>query len=333
MWLTSASFNQLQNISSPGTFRIKSLKKPIITPKMPRVRKKNRKAIKPEPVCRICRAPGCDENKLVEPCLCKGSIAEVHLRCLEDWLNSYSETTNCEICLFEYTVEDVYTYPMFKSIGIWVERELSWNDICTVLLMIIRMLLAVFESFYAFPRFSQFFTIFNAHSLFMLVYIGAIVKIFRKSGIAEVIHTLVAFVPAACIIQIYLFYERLRGNDAITFVGLVIRAMLAVGETILVFLSCFHSTKETMVHRMMAMILMSFKTNLAIGQLVLGSSKILFLDELHNIAEIEMQLSLFINMAYSMYLTISIHNTVEYIEDWWEWWTENKRIILKNHVE
>lgn len=57
--------------------------------------------------CRICLS--CDEQEdLIAPCLCMGSVRWVHRGCLDEWraqelrLNSFS---HCELCKFEYRVQ------------------------------------------------------------------------------------------------------------------------------------------------------------------------------------------------------------------------------------
>ena len=52
--------------------------------------------------CRICL----DEGELISPCLCTGTSAYVHEQCLLKWLNM-SGRTDCEICKYEYRVEEV----------------------------------------------------------------------------------------------------------------------------------------------------------------------------------------------------------------------------------
>lgn len=49
-----------------------------------------------EGVCRVCRA-GVEEGVLMHPCLCKGSIREVHEQCLIQWLDK-SKKNQCELC-------------------------------------------------------------------------------------------------------------------------------------------------------------------------------------------------------------------------------------------
>ncbi|KAJ2944832.1 hypothetical protein O0L34_g1726 [Tuta absoluta] len=48
-------------------------------------------------VCRICMTRG--RERLISPCNCKGSLANVHLSCLERWLNQVGRN-HCELCGF-----------------------------------------------------------------------------------------------------------------------------------------------------------------------------------------------------------------------------------------
>lgn len=68
--------------------------------------------------CRICLLEGAgDEDPLIAPCACKGSIAHVHLGCLRHWVNlrlNLSDTSggsffyrplSCELCKSNYPVQ------------------------------------------------------------------------------------------------------------------------------------------------------------------------------------------------------------------------------------
>jgi len=52
--------------------------------------------------CRICLEGG----DLISPCKCSGTAAYVHEECLVKWIN-VSGRTDCEICKYEYTFEEV----------------------------------------------------------------------------------------------------------------------------------------------------------------------------------------------------------------------------------
>ncbi len=81
------------------------------------------------PFCRICHEGGDGDNEpLISPCRCSGSVALVHRQCLERWLSSQTHNANnsnnnnneensgsvaldpndarsCELCGFAYSVE------------------------------------------------------------------------------------------------------------------------------------------------------------------------------------------------------------------------------------
>ena len=62
--------------------------------------------------CRICMADEfTDEDPLISPCACAGSLKAVHLRCLQRWVESrkiqgdgtfYWKSIDCEICKTKY---------------------------------------------------------------------------------------------------------------------------------------------------------------------------------------------------------------------------------------
>ncbi|CAG0894520.1 unnamed protein product [Cyprideis torosa] len=51
--------------------------------------------------CRICHSSGRLE-KLVSPCKCKGTMVNVHVKCLETWLQQKG-SQRCELCGFEFS--------------------------------------------------------------------------------------------------------------------------------------------------------------------------------------------------------------------------------------
>lgn len=66
-------------------------------------------------VCRIClcsndvdsadRYAPRDANPLIQPCLCKGSMAFVHVRCLQRWrAEQGKQAYQCEICQYSYNI-------------------------------------------------------------------------------------------------------------------------------------------------------------------------------------------------------------------------------------
>lgn len=71
-------------------------------------------------VCRICHANTVNE-RLISPCYCKGSMAYVHLSCLERWLNQ-SSRSYCELCKYHYNAEEKQRYGLCESIRLWVRH-------------------------------------------------------------------------------------------------------------------------------------------------------------------------------------------------------------------
>ena len=56
------------------------------------IRKHSNKNIKNKPICRICYGEDTnEENPLICPCICKGSMKYIHYLCLKNWLNSKIE--------------------------------------------------------------------------------------------------------------------------------------------------------------------------------------------------------------------------------------------------
>ena len=52
------------------------------------------------PICRICHCSGEDEP-LIEPCRCAGSVRFAHETCLRTWIIG-STSTSCELCNYEF---------------------------------------------------------------------------------------------------------------------------------------------------------------------------------------------------------------------------------------
>ena len=69
-----------------------------------------------QPVCRICLSEEEEGNPLISPCKCTGSLSNIHLECIREWLegkkhmketpyvNSYIwKQLECEICKNPYS--------------------------------------------------------------------------------------------------------------------------------------------------------------------------------------------------------------------------------------
>lgn len=70
-------------------------------------------------VCRICHASNVPGENLISPCRCKGSLAYVHLSCLETWINE-SFRLSCELCGYNYRSVQTRRYTLCESLKIWL---------------------------------------------------------------------------------------------------------------------------------------------------------------------------------------------------------------------
>ncbi|XP_031328447.1 E3 ubiquitin-protein ligase MARCH2-like [Photinus pyralis] len=71
-------------------------------------------------LCRICHANSTSEH-LISPCNCKGTLAYVHMTCLERWLNE-SSRNYCELCMFHYDAVQTLRYGFWEGILTWVRH-------------------------------------------------------------------------------------------------------------------------------------------------------------------------------------------------------------------
>lgn len=79
--------------------------------------------------CRICRGEASDDQPLIHPCKCRGSIKYIHQDCLMEWLNhSNKSTKQCDICNTPYKFRTIYDPHMPASMPldeIWRKVHLS----------------------------------------------------------------------------------------------------------------------------------------------------------------------------------------------------------------
>lgn len=91
-----------------------------------------------KPLCRLCYGTKYDDSNLIEPCLCKGTVAKVHRKCLENWLNRIG-SKRCDLCLFEFKCKETLRYGLWQSIRIWTRqyrrRRYLMADFCLFLTM------------------------------------------------------------------------------------------------------------------------------------------------------------------------------------------------------
>ena len=66
----------------------------------------------PEPgsyCCRICYDGEVDDDEMLIPCQCAGSMSYVHRGCLDEWRKTSFEIkaiSHCTLCGFEFRIED-----------------------------------------------------------------------------------------------------------------------------------------------------------------------------------------------------------------------------------
>jgi hypothetical protein len=91
-------------------------------------------------VCKICYGSTEDEeNKLINPCLCEGTMRYVHQSCLKQWIinksQEYDEKIKCEICQalfnFKLKIKHVFSRQKFKKL-----MELLFSDLLKFLFLV-----------------------------------------------------------------------------------------------------------------------------------------------------------------------------------------------------
>jgi hypothetical protein len=78
--------------------------------------------IEEESICRICFEEEIDiSNKLISPCLCRGTQKYIHNNCLKEWRivneNNPEKRDKCEICNFHFVINNRQNY------SIYIERN------------------------------------------------------------------------------------------------------------------------------------------------------------------------------------------------------------------
>uniref|UniRef100_A0A8C4R8K1 RING-type E3 ubiquitin transferase n=1 Tax=Eptatretus burgeri TaxID=7764 RepID=A0A8C4R8K1_EPTBU len=81
-------------------------------------------------ICRICHCEGDEENVLIMPCHCTGSLRFVHQSCLQQWIKS-SDTRCCELCKYDFIMES-----KMKPLQKWEKLQMTASEqrkiICSV---------------------------------------------------------------------------------------------------------------------------------------------------------------------------------------------------------
>ena len=86
--------------------------------------------------CRICHEGDTEDEKLISPCSCSGSMGLIHRTCIEKWLSTVNQDT-CEICKEKFLVSK-HSRPFLS----WLltpavgddQRNLLGDTVCFVLL-------------------------------------------------------------------------------------------------------------------------------------------------------------------------------------------------------
>ncbi|XP_075467140.1 uncharacterized protein LOC142501294 isoform X3 [Ascaphus truei] len=101
-------------------------------------------------LCRICHCEGDDENPLITPCHCTGSLHFVHQACLQQWIKS-SDTRCCELCKFEFIMET-----KLKPLRKWEKLQMSSSErrkiMCSVTFHIIAITCVVWSLYVLIDR-------------------------------------------------------------------------------------------------------------------------------------------------------------------------------------
>lgn len=104
---------------------------------------KNREETKGEKLCRICYDSEDDGvNTLISPCLCKGSIENVHIKCLQEWIR-HKVTDTCEMCNHKYTNQAIQIYTLLESFCLWAHESLTKIEINEIFLLFLISLLLI----------------------------------------------------------------------------------------------------------------------------------------------------------------------------------------------
>ncbi|XP_053603659.1 E3 ubiquitin-protein ligase MARCHF2-like isoform X2 [Plodia interpunctella] len=73
-------------------------------------------------MCRICHggeALSAELGQLISACSCRGTVARVHVKCLERWLTE-SGKSRCELCGTRYITRRVHRYGVPRALVMWI---------------------------------------------------------------------------------------------------------------------------------------------------------------------------------------------------------------------
>uniref|UniRef100_A0A8D0GH05 RING-type E3 ubiquitin transferase n=1 Tax=Sphenodon punctatus TaxID=8508 RepID=A0A8D0GH05_SPHPU len=101
-------------------------------------------------VCRICHCEGDDENSLITPCRCTGTLRFVHQACLHQWIKS-SDTRCCELCKYDFIMET-----KLKPLRKWEKLQMTTSErrkiVCSVTFHIIAITCVVWSLYVLIDR-------------------------------------------------------------------------------------------------------------------------------------------------------------------------------------
>ena len=74
----------------------------------------------PPEICRICHCEGTNDEPLISPCLCLGTVQYLHQTCLQRWIKS-AGVKSCELCKFEFIMHS--EIKPFKQVFFVVKKK------------------------------------------------------------------------------------------------------------------------------------------------------------------------------------------------------------------
>lgn len=101
-------------------------------------------------ICRICHCEADNENPLLSPCYCAGSLKYVHQSCLRQWLDA-SDIRSCELCKFSFIL-----HTKIKPLSEWRRLEMSGVEkrrlFCAILFHFVAAVCVVWSLFVLIDR-------------------------------------------------------------------------------------------------------------------------------------------------------------------------------------
>lgn len=136
--------------------------------------------------CRICLQED-NINKMISPCLCRGSNKYVHRECLNQWIrlsDNPNNIDNCPTCKFKYHIETIDNCKCFSSFSNCITTKFL-NLICFNILAMIGISIILFELNGQEEILYNNFNIYNVSLLiivivFLLFFIISYIKIKNK---------------------------------------------------------------------------------------------------------------------------------------------------------